>query len=161
MQLRREFWTFWRYKINSYLKIYNNIYILNLLGIRMVFDFKRLLGRESGDADDYVEIDLGSAEPKEKKVVVKPFVLKSFDNMNEILDSLRNGYTIAVIDIKPLKSKDIIELKRAISKIKKTVDALEGSIAGFGDNIVIATPQFAHIHKPVADKKVDRADFLN
>ena len=41
----------------------------------MVFDFKRLLGRESGDADDYVEIDLGSAEPKEKKVVVKPFVL--------------------------------------------------------------------------------------
>ena len=83
--------------------------------------------------------------PKEKKVVVKPFVLKSFDNMNEILDSLRNGYTIAVIDIKPLKSKDIIELKRAISKIKKTADAIEGSIAGFGEHIIIVTPKFATI----------------
>jgi len=31
-----------------------------------------------------------------------------------------------------LKSKDIIELKRAVSKIKKTVDAMEGTIAGFG-----------------------------
>jgi len=61
---------------------------------------------------------------------------------------LREGYTIAVIDIKPLKSKDIIELKRAISKIKKTADALEGNIAGFGENIIIITPQFADIYRP-------------
>lgn len=99
-------------------------------------------------------------KPKEKKVIVKPFVLRSFDNLDEILNSLRQGYTIAVIDIKPLKSKDIIELKRAISKIKKTVDALEGTIAGFGENIIIATPEFAHIHKPTAEKKKEKTDFI-
>ncbi len=38
------------------------------------------------------------------------------------------------------KSKDVIELKRAVSKIKKTVEALEGKIAGFGENTIIATP---------------------
>ena len=103
-------------------------------------NFKNFFGKERDE--EYVEIDIDSAQPKENKVIVKPFVLKGMDNMEDILNSLREGRTIAVIDIKPLKSKDIIELKRAISKIKKTVDALEGTIAGFGDNIIIATPEF-------------------
>ncbi|MBU0907405.1 MAG: cell division protein SepF, partial [Nanoarchaeota archaeon] len=95
---------------------------------------------------------------EEHKVIVKPFILRDYDGMEEILNALRTGYTIAVIDIKHLKSKDLIELKRAISKIKKTVDALEGTIAGFGDNIVIATPNFAHIHKPTAPEKKESKD---
>ena len=121
-------------------------------------DFKKMFGRT--DDDDYVEIDVNASKPKENKIVVKPFVLRSFENLDEILNSLREGYNIAVIDIKPLKSKDIIELKRAISKIKKTIDALDGSIAGFGDNVIIATPQFAEIHKPVEKKKEDKVDFI-
>ena len=73
---------------------------------------------------------------------------------------MREGYTIAVIDIKPLKTKDVIELKRAIAKIKKTVDALEGSIAGFGDTTIIATPKFAEINKTAPQKK-EKADFIS
>jgi len=112
----------------------------------MVFDkIKRALGGTGGDPE-YIEIDLGK-EIKKSKVLVRPFVLKSFEDINPILNSLRDGYTIAVIDIKPLRSKDVIELKRAISKIKKTTDALEGNIAGFGENIIIVTPSFAEIHK--------------
>ena len=111
----------------------------------MVFDsIKRAFGSE--EELEYIEIDLGR-EVKKSKVVVRPFILKSFEDVNSILNSLREGYTIAVIDIKPLRAKDIIELKRAISKIKKTADALEGSIAGFGENIILVTPQFAEIHK--------------
>lgn len=124
----------------------------------MGFDMRKFFGKE--DNDDYVEIDLDSVKPEEKRVLVKPFVLKSYENLDDILNSLREGYTIAVIDIKPLKTKDIIELKRAISKIKKTVDALEGTIAGFGDNIIIATPEFAHIHKPAERKSSERVDFI-
>ena len=113
----------------------------------MFDNIKRALGSEDdGSVDEYIEIDLGR-EMKKSKVMVRPFVLKSFEDINSILNSLREGYTIAVIDIKPLRAKDIIELKRAISKIKKTADALEGSIAGFGENIIIVTPQFADIHK--------------
>jgi len=124
----------------------------------MAFGFKKMFG--SDEQEEYVEIDLDAVKPKENKVMVKPFVLKSYDNLEEILNALRGGYTIAVIDIKPLKSKDLIELKRSISKIKKTIDALEGTIAGFGENIVIATPEFAHIHKPVDPKPKERTDFL-
>ena len=115
----------------------------------MVFDkIKRSLSGLTGGSDDseYIEIDLGR-EVKRAKVIVRPFVLKSFEDVNTISNALREGYTIAVIDIKQLRAKDVIELKRAISKIKKTADALEGSIAGFGENTIIVTPQFAEIYK--------------
>ena len=107
---------------------------------------------EDGFDEDYLEIDLGQEE-KENKVLVKLFVLKQYEDVSEILNALREGYTIAIIDIKNLRQKDSIELKRAVSKIKKTTDALEGSIAGFGENTLIVTPSFARIHKDVAKPK--------
>ena len=125
----------------------------------MVFDKlkKGITDVFSGTEDpEYIEIDLGR-EVKRAKVIVRPFILKSFEDVTPILNALREGYTIAVIDIKQLRAKDVIELKRAISKLKKTADALEGSIAGFGENTIIVTPQFADIYKPSAIKST-RAD---
>lgn len=113
----------------------------------MVFKsfFSKLFKKE--EEPEYIEIDLGP-EPKKSKVVVRPFILRKFDDVPEILNSLREGYTIAVVDMKPLREKDVIELKRAVSKLKKTAEALEGSITGFGENTVIVTPSFAEIYKP-------------
>ena len=126
----------------------------------MAFSLKKIFGGESSQ-EDFVEIDLSSAEQKQNKVLVKPFVLRQFDDVADILNALRDGYTIAVIDIKPLKTKDVIELKRSISKVKKTVEALEGSIAGFGDNIIIATPSFADIQRVQQEiKEKKKSDFL-
>lgn len=105
-----------------------------------------MFGSSGAEDPEYIEIDLGQ-EIKKSKILVKPFILRKFEDVNDILNSLREGYTIGIIDIKPLKGKDIIELKRAIAKIKKTADALEGSIAGFGENVIIVTPQFAEIYK--------------
>jgi SepF-like predicted cell division protein (DUF552 family) len=128
----------------------------------MVMDsIKKMFGRKGAESD-YVEIDLTSAEPKKNKVLVRPFVLKQFDDVTDILNTLREGYSIAVIDIKPLKTKDVIELKRAISKVKKTVEALEGTIAGFGENILIVTPSFAEIYKaPMVQKMPESMDKLD
>lgn len=108
--------------------------------------FSRIFKRD--EEPEYVEIDLGPMEAKKSKVLVRPFILRRFEDINDILNAIREGYTIAVIDMRPLREKDIIELKRAISKIKKTTSALDGEIAGFGDNIIIATPNFAEIYRP-------------
>jgi len=106
----------------------------------MVFNkLKKMWGGEEESSPDFIEIDL-EQEKSDSKVLVKTFVLRVYEDINPILNALREGYTIAIIDIKILKSKDVIELKRAISKVKKTVEALDGRIAGFGENIVIATP---------------------
>ncbi|MFH1823377.1 MAG: cell division protein SepF [archaeon] len=125
--------------------------------------FKKLLGG-SGESEeetpDYIEVDLGQDAPKKGKIILRPFVLKQFADVTRILEHLREGYTIALIDIKPLKNKDIIELKRAISKLKKTVDALEGSVAGFGENVIVATPSFVDIYRgeSVTSGKIERID---
>ncbi|MBS3070678.1 cell division protein SepF [Candidatus Pacearchaeota archaeon] len=126
----------------------------------MVFEkIKRAFSDRSDDmGEDYLEIDVGQ-EKKDKKVIVKLFVMTHYDDVNQILNSLREGYTIAIIDIKTLKQKDSIELKRAISKVKKTIEAMEGTIAGFGENLVIATPSFAKIHKE-AEQKKEKRDLL-
>ena len=54
--------------------------------------------------DDYMEIDLGQ-EQKVNKISVKLFTLKQYEEVNEILNALREGYTIAIIDIKILRKK--------------------------------------------------------
>jgi SepF-like predicted cell division protein (DUF552 family) len=130
----------------------------------MVFDKIKKMFSESGSEgaeNEYLEIDLDQHE-KEQKIIVKLFILKQYEDVNDILNTLRDGYTIAVMDIKGLRQKDPIELKRAVAKIKKTTDALEGNIAGFGENIIIVTPSFAKIHKhspPPKEQKEKRFDY--
>ncbi len=101
------------------------------------FNKKKVVPEES--IDEFIEIDLDQ-DKSENKISVETFTLSTYEDVNLVLDSLRTGYNIAVIDIAPLKHKDVVELKRAVSKIKKTVEALDGKIVGFTANVVIATP---------------------
>jgi SepF-like predicted cell division protein (DUF552 family) len=97
--------------------------------------------------EDYVELDAEQTAMPDSKVVVRPFNLDTFEDTKPILESLREGTTIALVNIKPLKDKDMIELKRAISKIKKTTEAIKGDIAGFGEDYIVVVPNFAEIYR--------------
>ncbi len=101
----------------------------------------------------YVELE-NDGEMSKSKVLVRPFMLEDFDDVKPVLDSLREGYTIALVNIRPLKDKDLVELKRAINKLKKTTDAIEGEIAGFGDDFLVVTPSFASIYRSKQMKTV-------
>lgn len=102
---------------------------------------------EMDQEGSYLELDSEAVDTTKSKVLVRPFILQDFEDIKPILDSLREGYTIALVNIKPLKDKDIVELKRAVNKLKKTTDAIEGEIAGFGEDYIVATPAFASIHR--------------
>ena len=114
---------------------------------------KEKLGTGSGsdmfDESEQSYVELGSESPADTKsrLMVRPFVIEDFEGIKPILDALREGHTIALINIKPLKDKDLIELKRAINKLKKTCDAIEGDIAGFGENWIAAVPSYAYIYR--------------
>ena len=120
---------------------------------------KKFDGSQSNDMDDveqeYVEIDNSGKRDTGSKVVVRPFVLQDFSDTKTILDSLRSQDTIALINIQPLKDKDIVELKRSINKLKKTTDAIGGDIAGFGDDHIVITPAFAQIWRKPAPKEAE------
>lgn len=114
---------------------------------------KEKLGSSSGSEmfdeaeQSYVELGNEAAIDTKSRLMVRPFVIEEFEHIKPILDSLREGHTIALINIKPLKDKDLVELKRAINKLKKTCDAIEGDIAGFGENWIAAVPNFAYIYR--------------
>lgn len=97
--------------------------------------------------DEYVELDTHSNSELDQKVIVRTFVIEDFSDVKEILDVLRESYTIALINIKPIKDKDLIELKRSINKLKKTCEAINGDIAGFGEDYIVVTPGFAQIYR--------------
>ena len=97
--------------------------------------------------EDYLEIDSEQQPAKKAKVLVKPFMIREFQDVKLVLDALRDGYTIALVNIKPLKDKDLIELKRVVNKLKKTTDAIDGDLAGFGEDWLVATPNFASVDR--------------
>jgi SepF-like predicted cell division protein (DUF552 family) len=97
--------------------------------------------------EDYVQLEADTKGDVKAKIMVRPFTLDDFTDIKPILDSLREGYTISLINIKPLRERDPVELKRAINKLKKTCDAIEGDIAGFGEDWIVITPSFAGVHR--------------
>ncbi|MBS3115884.1 cell division protein SepF [Candidatus Woesearchaeota archaeon] len=111
----------------------------------------KILGDSDFDIPEQVDKDFLHVDnngPGEKaKIVLRPYVLQEFEDVKPILDSLREGYTIPLVNIRGLKDKDLVELKRAINKLKKTTDAIEGDIAGFGEDWIAIVPSFASIHR--------------
>ncbi|MBS3141563.1 cell division protein SepF [Candidatus Woesearchaeota archaeon] len=99
------------------------------------------------NGEDYVEIDTNKVRSPKEKIIIRPFTMNDFSDTKVILDALREGKTIALVNIRPLKDKDVVELKRSVSKLKKTCDAVEGDIAGFGEDWIVVTPNFAYVHR--------------
>jgi len=90
----------------------------------------KILGTDTEDKDipdefgeDFLEIDPENQPLDKRKIVVKPYHVREFQDVKPILDALREGYTIALVNIQTLKEKDMIELKRVVNKLKKTCDA--------------------------------------
>ena len=112
---------------------------------------------DDGKETDYVQLDQAPKAAGNAKVIVRPFNLTDFNDTKQILDALRTQDTIVLINIQPLRDKDIVELKRSINKLKKTVDAVGGDIAGFGDDYIVVAPAFATIWR-APQKKSDEDD---
>ena len=99
-------------------------------------------------SEDYLSItETDSSGHVDKDLEVRVFVLDDYENIRDILDVLRNEKTLCLIDIHLLRNKDPDELRRAIDKLKKTIDAVSGEIVGFHENWILAAPKNVHIHK--------------
>lgn len=113
----------------------------------MPFDFFKKLRSEIPEEDEYIELQFEEETKEEKgKVMIAVENLNNYTDSDRIQRKLREGYVV-LIRIKELKEKDLEELKRAISRIKKTCMAIGGDIAGVSDDWVIATPPTASIHR--------------
>ena len=125
--------------------------------ISRTFNFNPAAELADESANEYIEIGADTVDDSSTQILVRPYTIDDFSDIKPILNALREGYTIALINIKPLKDRDLIELKRVINKLKKTCDAIDGDIAGFGDDYIVVTPGFARIFrdKPKKEEKED------
>jgi len=120
----------------------------------MPFDFlKNNKKNDSSDQvidDDFVELD-AEMQQGNKKVVIRAETLQEFDDIENVQDHLRNDHVVW-INIAPLKNKDMTNLKRAVNRLKKTIKAIDGDMAGVDENWIVACPSYAEIARSTKEK---------
>ncbi len=115
---------------------------------------KKLLGEEDlGDVpEEFVEVATSRQRPD---YAVRTFSLKEYDNLKKVLKVLRTGRVITLIDVKPLKEKDMIDLKRAINKLKTVTAEIGGEIVGLTGDWIVITPHSVSFYKPAPKPRED------
>jgi len=96
------------------------------------------------EEEEYQEITEAAPEPRREKLQVKIFDIKEEEHIADVLNKLREGKTIALINTSHLKDNSFL-MKLAIRRIKKTCEAISGDIAGLSENLFVATPHFVKV----------------
>lgn len=93
--------------------------------------------------EDFIEIEPESVKRGEE-IPIRIVKLNEYGDADKVQKALRDG-SVVFVKIKTLKEKDMTELKRAIERLRKTVSAVSGDIAGVDENYLIVTPSYAKI----------------
>ncbi len=117
---------------------------------------RRIIGRRDEEdfpeefEDSYVEVNvMDSGEKKMGHIGIRIENLSDFADTDRILRHVRAG-SVIFLKIKELREKDMGELKRAVEKLKKTVAATNGDIAGVEQDWLILAPQYAKVERGAA-----------
>ena len=106
--------------------------------------------------DDYVMLE---GRKYENKLQVRTFSLTEFEDVKKISKCVREGQSVALIDLKPLREKDIIDLKRSVNKLKALSQEVQGDIAGLSGDWVVMTPGGISVERqsaPVLQESVEQ-----
>ena len=119
-----------------------------LEGIRGIARRKMAGDYEQGEErEEFLEVNvMDSVTHTGGKVGIKIEHLGEFSDTEKVLRALRDGFVV-FLKIKSLKEKDLGELKRSVERLKKTVMAQNGDIAGVENDWLILTPAHAAVHR--------------
>lgn len=98
------------------------------------------------EEDEYIEVRQDKSNKREK-LKIKYYIINDYSDIKTILNFVREGNSIIFANIKPLRTKDLTELKRAISKVRKTCEAVGGDIVGLEENFILVYPDFVTVSK--------------
>ena len=108
--------------------------------------FKKNVNLE--ESNEYVELEVDQKEKPTTKLYVKYYNLVKFEDSGVVLNDIRSGYTLSFIKIKEIKDKGgIEELKRTISKLKRSADAADAQIVGIDEDYILIVPNFVKVEK--------------
>jgi SepF-like predicted cell division protein (DUF552 family) len=108
--------------------------------------FKKKVNLE--ESNEYVELEVDQKDRPIAKMYVKYFSLIKFEDSGSVLNDIRSGSTLLFIKIKEIREKGgIEELKRTISKIKRSADAAEAQVVGIDEDYILVVPNFVKVEK--------------
>lgn len=101
---------------------------------------KNQLSRIDGSEETGEEYVMLEGRKYDQKLQVRTFALTEFEDVKKIGKCVREGQSVVLVDLKPLKEKDIIDLKRSVNKLKALSQEVQGDIAGLSGDWVVMTP---------------------
>ena len=109
---------------------------------------KDFVGKMKGNEDEYMELE-GEEAQVDKRMLVEVERLDNYADSDRLQRKVREG-NILLVKIRDLKTKDMEELKRSVEKLRKTCLAINGDIAGLGEDWLVLTPSTAMVHREQA-----------
>ncbi|MBI4174899.1 MAG: cell division protein SepF [Candidatus Aenigmarchaeota archaeon] len=109
---------------------------------------KDFVGKLKGYEGEYMELD-SEEQQIDTRLLVEVERLDNYADSDRLQRKVREG-NILLVKIKDLKAKDMEELKRSVDKLKKTCLAINGDIAGLGEDWLVLTPPTARVHREQA-----------
>ncbi len=100
---------------------------------------------KSGE-DEYLQIEHPQEDTTPKLKMVEIEKMDSYADSDRIQKKVRDG-GIMLVKIRDLKNKDVSELKRAVERVKKTCLAIDGDIAGVGEDWIIVCGNGAKVRR--------------
>ncbi|NMJ76700.1 DUF552 domain-containing protein [Nanohaloarchaea archaeon] len=112
----------------------------------MALDFLKSDEQEEDapDTSEFVELDAEPSDAEDRDVTIRAETLTELDDVDMAQKHLRNG-DIVWVNIKQLRGRDMSNLKRAVKRLRKTVQSVDGDMAGVDEDWIIASPSYANI----------------
>jgi uncharacterized protein len=104
-----------------------------------------LFDKKEGE-EEFLELDVDTEEPTAKNLLIEIEKLENFNDAERLQKKIRDG-NVLMVKVHDLRVKDSAELKRAVEKLKKTCVAIEGDIAGIGEDWLIVCPSNVKVHR--------------
>jgi SepF-like predicted cell division protein (DUF552 family) len=96
--------------------------------------------------EDYLQLDQAPEESGPKMKTIEIEKMDSYSDSDRIQKKVRDG-GIMLVKIRDLRTKDVSELKRAVERVKKTCLAIDGDIAGVGEDWIVVCGHGAKVHR--------------
>lgn len=110
-----------------------------------------LFEKDQGE-EEFLELDVEGEEPTKKSLLIEIEKLENYNDADRLQKKIRDG-NILMVKVRELRVKDGAELKRAVEKLKKTCLAIEGDIAGIGEDWLIVCPSNVKVHREPAKEE--------
>ena len=103
-------------------------------------------GRAETQPQELVELDWGAREGQEA-LKLKVMGIECFEDVDAVLDSLREKNNIIVMKIRQSMSTDKTEVRRAIRRVQKTTYAIGGDLIGLSEDLILVAPPTVSIDR--------------